>query len=142
MWGSRNISTSRNKRFSHYPPDAQNHRSKKGIQKNIDVLNGQNYRGDKIEKLHLTNIDFWHETSNTLITTTNVSSSLRSNCNVVKGDFLSYFQTQCIGHSAYHSNFDTSCIFIADAGLSRKLVAPFATASNITKACAELLSQQ
>ena len=45
-------------------------------------------------------------------------------------------------YSAYHSNFDTSCIFIADAGLSRKLVAPFATASNITKACAELLSQQ
>ena len=55
VWGSRNISTSRNKRFSHYPPDAQNHRSKKGIQKNIDVLNGQNYRGDKVEKLHLTN---------------------------------------------------------------------------------------
>ena len=46
VWGSRNISTSRNKRFSHFPPDIKNHNPKKGF-RNIDVLNGRNYRGTK-----------------------------------------------------------------------------------------------
>ena len=46
VWGSRNISTSRNKRFSHYPPDTKNHNPKKGF-RNLDVLNGRNYRGDQ-----------------------------------------------------------------------------------------------